>query len=322
MDKSRLEIKVGLFVLAGLVLLAVLVVQFSKGTSAFRSTITLKLHAVNVGGLKERASVLLAGVQVGAVKKIQLAPDGKSVTILLQIYKDFPIYGDARFVIEQAGFLGDQYVSVIPTENKGAPHIDGDVVDCQEPFDLQEVARGAAGFIKRMDETAKKLDASVTDLRTQVLNAQTLSSFGVVLTNMKTFTEDALGAIQAINAIVTTNGAQVSVAVSNLVVFSSQLDQLGVSAQAILATNSVNLGDATKNIDDVTVTLKQLAADLQAGRGLAGAVLQNQELATNVQNIAANLAVTTSNLNRVGIWGILWSQKSPATNHSLKTSHK
>ena len=322
MDKSRLEIKVGLFVLAGLVLLAGLVVQFSKGTSAFRSTITLKLHAVNVGGLKERASVLLAGVQVGAVKKIQLAPDGKSVTILLQIYKDFPIYGDARFVIEQAGFLGDQYVSVIPTENKGAPHIDGDVVDCQEPFDLQEVARGAAGFIKRMDESAKKLDASVTDLRTQVLNAQTLSSFGVVLTNMKTFTEDALGAIQAINAIVTTNGAQVSVAVSNLVVFSSQLDQLGVSAQAILATNSVNLGDATKNIDDVTVTLKQLAADLQAGRGLAGAVLQNQELATNVQNIAANLAVTTSNLNRVGIWGILWSQKSPATNHSLKTSHK
>ena len=148
---------------------------------------------MNVGGLKERASVLLAGVQVGAVKKIQLAPDGKSVTILLQIYKDFPIYGDARFVIEQAGFLGDQYVSVIPTENKGAPHVDGDEVDCQEPFDLQEVARGAAGFIKRMDETAKKLDASVTDLRTQVLNAQTLSSFGVVLTNMKTFTEDALG---------------------------------------------------------------------------------------------------------------------------------
>ena len=316
MDKSRLETKVGLFVLAGLVLLAVLVVQFSKGTSAFRSTITLKLHAVNVGGLKERASVLLAGVQVGAVKKIQLAPDGKSVTILLQIYKDFPIYGDARFVIEQAGFLGDQYVSVIPTENKGAPHVDGDVVDCQEPFDLQEVARGAAGFIKRMDETAKKLDDSVTDLRAQVLNAQTLSSFGVALTNMKTFTEEALGAIQAINAIVTTNGTQFSVAVSNLVVFSAQLDQLGVSAQGILATNSVNIADATKNIDEVTVTLKSLAADLQAGRGLAGAVLQNQELATNVQNIAANLAVTTSNLNRVGIWGILWSSKPAATNSS------
>ena len=50
------------------------------------------------------------------------------------------------------------------------------------------------------------------------------------------------------------------------------------------------------------------------GKGLAGTVLQNEELATNVvQAIAANLAITTSNLNRVGLWGILWSHKAPAT---------
>jgi len=321
MNKSRLEIKVGLFVAFALILLAVIVVQFSKGTSAFRGTITLKLHAINVGGLKPRASVLLAGVQVGAVKDIVLASDGKSVTILLQIYKEFPIYGDARFVIEQAGFLGDQYVSVIPTENKGNPHVDGDEVECQEPFDLQEVARGAAGFIKRMDETAAKLDASVTDLRAQVLNAQTLSSFGVALTNMKSFTEQALGAVDQIHSLVATNGDQIGIAVSNLVYFSSQMTQLGDEARGILATNGSNIGEATKNIDDMTVTLKQLAADLQAGRGLAGAVLQNQELATNVQNIAANLSITTSNLNRAGLWGIMWSHKTPAAT-SAKTPHK
>ncbi|MBW8864136.1 MAG: MCE family protein, partial [Verrucomicrobia bacterium] len=96
MNKSRLEIKVGLFVLSALVLLGVIVVQFSKGTSAFQGTITLKLHASNVGGLKSRASVLLAGVQVGAVKEIELAEDTKSVNIVLQIYKKYKIYGDDR----------------------------------------------------------------------------------------------------------------------------------------------------------------------------------------------------------------------------------
>jgi hypothetical protein len=100
------------------VLLAVLLIQFSKGTSLFRGTYELRLHAVNVGGLKQRAGVLLAGVQVGSVSDIQLADDGKSVTILLKIYKDYKIYHDARFVIEQSGFLGDQYVSVIPTANR------------------------------------------------------------------------------------------------------------------------------------------------------------------------------------------------------------
>lgn len=318
MEKSRLEIKVGLFVLVGLVLLGIMLVQFSKGTSAFRGTYSIKLTAVNVGGIKPRAGVLLAGVQVGSVRKIDLAADGKSVTMLLDVYKDCPIYDDARFVIEQAGFLGDQYISVIPTENKGGKFKDGAEVECQPPFDLQEVARGAAGFIKRMDETAKKLDASVTDLRAQVLNAQTLSSFGVAMTNLRSFTEEALGAVSDINALVATNGTQVSLAVSNFVRFSGSLEQLGVSAQSILATNAVNIGDATKNIDDVTVTLKALAADLQAGRGLAGAVLQNQELATNVQAIAANLSVTTSNLNRLGLWGILFEHKPESTNKTSR----
>jgi phospholipid/cholesterol/gamma-HCH transport system substrate-binding protein len=311
MGKSRLEIKVGLFVFVGLVLLTALLVQFSKGTSLFRGTYTLKLHAENVGGLKPRASVLLAGVQVGSVKQIQLAPDDRSVNIFLDIYKDYPVFHDAQFEIKSAGFLGDQYVSIMPMADTLPYLTNNEEVECAAPFDLQEVARGAAGFITRMDDTAKKLDASVTDLRAEVLNAQTLSSFGVALTNMKAFTEQALDAVNNINSLVATNGTQVGVAVSNLVFFSGQLTQLGGSAQDILATNSVNINAAVKNIDDITVMLKQIAADLQTGKGLAGTILQNQELATNVLDIAANLSITSSNLNRHGLWGILWSHKPP-----------
>ena len=318
MEKSRLEIKVGLFVLFGLALLAAILLQISKGASLWRGAYELHLHAVNVGGIKPRAGVLLAGVQVGSVSDINLAPDGKSVTIDLKIYNEFQIYHDARFVIEQSGFLGDQYVSIIPTTNALPYLANGADVPCQEPFNLQEVARSAAGFIQRIDETAKKLDASVTDLRAQVLNAQTLANFGTSITNLKLFTEQALDTVKDINTIVNTNGAQVGIAVSNTVAFSSGLIELETSAKNLLATNSVNINQATKDIADATATFKQLAADLQAGKGLAGAVLQNPELATNVQNIAANLSVTSSNLNRVGLWGILWSHPPPTTN---TTSH-
>lgn len=323
MEKSRLEIKVGLFVFLGLGLLAVLLVQFSKGTSLFRGTYTLNLHTENVGGLKQRSGVLLSGVQVGGVERIVLAPDGKSVTVVLKIYKDFPIYSDARFVIEQAGFLGDQFISVIPTKNEGVALTNDATVYCQEPFNLQEVARDAAGFIKRIDETAKKLDASVADLRARVLNAETLANFGTSITNLRLFTAQALDTIQNINTLVNTNSAQVNTAVSNAVLFSLELTQLAESAQRMLNTNSVNITVATKNIEDLTVTFKQLAADVQAGRGLAGTLLQNPELATNVQVIAANLSITSSNLNRLGLWGVLWSHKPPATNStSSKKSGK
>jgi len=314
MEKSRLETKVGLFVFIGLALLAILLIQFSKSTSLFRGTYELHLHAANVGGIKPRAGVLLAGVQVGTVSDIKLADDDKSVTMTLRIYKDYPIYHDARFVIEQSGFLGDQFVSVNPTTNAPPTLTNNADVYCDAPFNLQEVARSASGFIQQIDGTAQKLDASVTDLRAQVLNAQTLSSFGIAMTNMKAFTEQALAAVQDIHTLVATNGVEVGTAVSNLVYFSTELTQLAGSAQNVLATNGENINVATKNIEDISVTLKQLASDLQAGKGLAGAVLQNEELATNVQVVAANLAVTSSNLNRYGLWGILWSHKPPATN--------
>ena len=206
MDKSRLEIKVGLFVFIGLVLLAALLIMFSKGASLFRGTYELRLHASNVGDLKQRAGVLLAGVQVGTVSTIRLADDGKSVVILLNIYNRNKIYHDARFVIEQSGFLGDKYVSVIPTTNALPLLENGADVECQEPFNLQEVARSTSGFIKRIDDTAKKLDDSVTDLRRVVLNEQTLTNFSVAVNNLRTFSEQALGAVSDINTLVATNG--------------------------------------------------------------------------------------------------------------------
>jgi len=314
MEKPRLEIKVGLFVFIGLALLAVLLLQFSKSTSLWRGTYELHLHAANVGGIKPRAGVLLAGVQVGSVHDIHLADDGKSVTMILKIYKDVPIYGDARFVIEQSGFLGDQFISINPTTNALPALTNNASVECQAPFNIQQVARDAAGFIQRIDLTAKKLDAAVTDLRAQVLNAQTLAGFGASITNMKLFTEQALDAVHDISTIVNTNGAQAGVAVSNAVFFSAELVRLSDSARDALATNNANITKATKDIADTAGTFKQLAADLQAGKGLAGTLLQNPELAAHVQSLAANLAVTSSNLNRHGLWGILWSHDPPNTN--------
>jgi phospholipid/cholesterol/gamma-HCH transport system substrate-binding protein len=321
MDKSnRLEIKVGLFVLMGLVLLALLLLQFSKSTSLFRGTYEIRLHAANVGGIKPRAQVLLAGVQVGDVSDIKLAKDGKSVTIFLKIYRDSEIYHDARFVIQQAGFLGDQYVSIVPTANELPMLTNNTDVPCEEPFDLQAVARTASGFIQRIDGTAKKLDDAVSDFKRVVLNEQTLTNFALAIDNVRSVSAQALATVSGLDQLVATNGAQVNLAVSNIVFFSHQLNGLADSADKLLATNGAQIAVATKNISASTEILKGVLTDVQAGKGLAGALLQNQELSSNVQAIASNLALTSSNLNQRGIWGILWANKPHNTN-SPKSTH-
>jgi phospholipid/cholesterol/gamma-HCH transport system substrate-binding protein len=307
MEKSRLETKVGLFVFIGLALLVTLMVWFSKGASLFRSTYTLRLHTSNIGGLKSKTSVFLAGVPVGMVERIELDPSNTNVTAYLEIYQDHSIYHDARFVIEMSGFLGDQYVSVVPTANQLPLLTNGADVQCEAPFNLQEVARGAAGFVQRLDDTAKKLDASVADLRAQVLNAQTLANFGASITNLRVFTEQAVDTVRDIHEVVGTNRTQVALAVSNLVLFSDQLNTL-------LATNGDNLTAATKNIQELTARAQEIVHDVQAGRGLAGTLLENNETATNVQAAAQNLALVSSNLNRFGLWHFLWAHNPPPTN--------
>jgi len=314
MEKSRLETKVGLFVFVGLALLAMLLIWFSKGTSVFRGTYELRLHAVNVGGLKQRASVLLAGVQVGAVSDIQLAEDGKSVTIFLKIYKDCKIYHDARFVIEQSGFLGDQFVAIFPTSNAPPVLQDGADVNCQEPFNLQEVARSASGFLQRIEDTAQKLDASITDLRRVVLNKETLTNFTVAVDNMRSFSEQAMDTLNNINVLIDTNGTRVNVAVSNVLFFSQELVRLAGATENVVTNNGADISAAVKNIEASTATLKKLADDLQSGKGLAGTMLQNEPLATNMQVIAYNFAVASSNLNRLGLWKFLWHHEPVPTN--------
>ena len=315
MDKSkRLEIKVGIFVFVGLVLMAVLLIQFSKSTSLFRGTYTVHLHATDVGGIKPRAQVLLAGVQVGDVSDIQLAPDGRSVTINLSIYKEFEIFHDARFVIQQAGFLGDQYVAIVPTANTPPMLTNNADETCDAPFDLQEVARTASGFITRIDGTAKKLDDTVSDFKRVVLTEQTLTNFAVAIANVRAVSDEAKDTVNDLNHLVATNHIKVDVAISNLVYFSHQLNGLADNADLILATNGAKITLAINNITASTKMIEGVVSNVQAGQGLAGTILQNQALATNVQAIASNLAETTRNLNQVGLWGILWAHKPNQTN--------
>lgn len=99
MSRSRVEIKVGMFVLVGLLLLAAFVLLFSKGTAFWRGTFELRLKSENVGGIKPGSNILLAGVPVGRVTRAELAPDGKGVTIYLRILSKYQIYDDGKSVV-------------------------------------------------------------------------------------------------------------------------------------------------------------------------------------------------------------------------------
>ena len=131
---------------------------------------------------------------------------------------------------------------------------------------------------------------------------------------MRTVSEQATGTVANLNALVATNGTQIDLAVSNVVFFSQDLIRLSDDAHGVDRDQRPEISAAVKNIESSTETLKKLMDDLQSGKGLAGTLLKNEQLATNVQAVAANLAVATSNLNRLGLWRFLWHHELPPTN--------
>ncbi|HXS69715.1 MAG TPA: hypothetical protein VN761_12790, partial [Candidatus Polarisedimenticolia bacterium] len=125
--------------------------------------------------------------------------------------------------------------------------------------------------------------------------------------------ERAVVTVDNINNLVTTNSEAVAAAVSNVVYFSQQINEFAAGLKQVLATNGDELSSALKNIDASTVVLKNVMVDVQSGKGFAGNILRNEQMATNLNTTLYNLSITTSNLNRLGLWRFLWHKEVPPT---------
>jgi phospholipid/cholesterol/gamma-HCH transport system substrate-binding protein len=254
---------------------------------------------------------LMSGVQIGTVSQTELSPAGTNVSITLKIYRQYVVRDDALFKIEQSGFLGDQFVAIYPGRNEGKPLESGAHAHAEEPFNLQEVARATSGFIQRLDSTAKKLDDAINDVRREVLNDKVLTNLANTIVNLRSASEDAVVAVNNINELVRTNGAPATSAVSNLLAFSDRLNGIADRAQGLLATNSPQITSAISNLQTSTIQITNILGQIQAGKGTAGALVNNQAMADDFASLARNLAITTSNLNRLGFWHFIWYKPNP-----------
>ena len=311
MENRSLEWKVGAFVAVGLLLLAGLLVSFSKGVTRFARTYELYLRTTDIGGIKKGAAVLMAGYPVGNVTDLSLDPDTGVARLRLEILEQYRIRTNALFVIEQSGFLGDQYVAIYPGTNGAAAYLEpGQEVECPPPFNLQQTARDASGFIRRIDQTARRLDATITDIRRLVLNEPTLVQVSNTLDQLAAFSARAARAMDRVDRILQEQTPTVETALSNLNFATAEFGRFTHELNRTLEAHTNDVDVILDRLESVSAQVDALLQDLRAGRGLAGRLFTDETLARHLEEIAANLSVTTSNLNRFGLWRLLWKPRS------------
>jgi phospholipid/cholesterol/gamma-HCH transport system substrate-binding protein len=116
MQRQWVEIIVGLFVIAGVVALLFLSLKVSNLNSV---TVTdpyqVSARFDNIGSLKVRAPVTMAGVKIGRVNDIRLDSASYQAEVVMDIsgeYKQLPV--DSSASINTQGLLGEQFVSLEP----------------------------------------------------------------------------------------------------------------------------------------------------------------------------------------------------------------
>lgn len=115
MERTTLDLWVGIFVVAGISALVMLAMKVGN-LSTYNMSESYQVHAYfsNIGGLKPKASVKSAGVLVGRVTGIMLDTERYEADVVMSLDKRYQFPKDTFANILTSGLLGEQYIGLLP----------------------------------------------------------------------------------------------------------------------------------------------------------------------------------------------------------------
>ncbi len=163
MIARKYETIVGLFVVASLAALLIMVVIVAQQEGLFQEYVTYRTVFKNVSGLKAGSEVHLAGVTVGNVVSTAINPDG-NIMVTFQVLKKYSsqIREDSRSTIGFMGLLGDKSLDLTPGTPQTNPIPPEGIVKSVEPIDITQLLSRAGPTLDDLQKVISNL-VSLTD---------------------------------------------------------------------------------------------------------------------------------------------------------------
>jgi len=156
------SVRAGLFVVIGGIIIILIILALGQRSHLFTRQYSLSASFENAGGLISGASVRVAGVNAGTVRRIQIIrePSGEAkVQLALSLGKAYQgdIRDDSVATIRSLGLLGDKYVEITLGSESAPPLPDGATIKTQDTVDYYQVADEARETFRRANEIAKEI---------------------------------------------------------------------------------------------------------------------------------------------------------------------
>ncbi|MEO9004305.1 MAG: MlaD family protein [Ginsengibacter sp.] len=297
--KGMNNVKLGAFVLAGLIFLVVLLYMIGKNRNMFGSNFILTARFENVQGLKAGNNVRYGGIDVGTVKKITILNDTMmEVVMTIDEKMKSIIHKNALASIGTDGLVGNKVVNMVSGKQPSAVVENGDILATKSFGDMHEmletlgktnndiniIAGEMKTAIQRVNksealwslledkELPRQLNASVANIRLATVKANTM------VNELNTIVHDVKSGKGSAGVILTD-----TTLVYNLNVAILKMQSIGDSADALL--------------HEITSTVAGIKTDINSGKGPVGALLKDSIMTAKISNTLDNIQEGTDGFN-------------------------
>jgi phospholipid/cholesterol/gamma-HCH transport system substrate-binding protein len=274
--EQALELKAGIFVLIGLVFIAMMAFKFGRlGQGLFQQYYSLTVTFPSADGLIKNSDVQLAGARIGYVaEKPVITTGGSGVTLPLKILANVKIPRDTTFEVSSSGLLGDKFVDITPTKDFDAKTFNAsDPAEVLAPGETVEGSSGGVSLGELQTKGADVFEELKVEIRklTVVTDQRNISD---TLTHLKGTSEHFEVASKDMDTVVLNAKGAVD------------------SAKQTLGTVNAAAADVNTAIDDAKTTLaavRGLLAKAETGNGPIATLLNDPQLSRNLKVFVANL---------------------------------
>jgi len=294
------NIKLGVFVLAGLIVMMVAFYMIGSNTSMFGSSFKLKARFSNINGLMEGNNVLFSGIQAGTVKSMEIINDTTfEVTMLIDSKVSAYIHNNAQAAIGTEGLMGNKVVTIQPVKFNSPIVKNGDLLTAQKLTSMD-------AMLQTLSKTNNNIAAISEALKTTVMRLDTSEIFNVL--NDKTIGISLRSSLKSINNA--SNNASEMTGGLNAIV--AQIKQ-GKGAAGILLTDTgfaanlrmsmIRIRSATDNANKMTLQLNNMAGninhELAYGKGPLHALLRDSSITQRLNTSMENVQKGTDGFNQI-----------------------
>jgi phospholipid/cholesterol/gamma-HCH transport system substrate-binding protein len=188
------KIKLGLFILGGLLLFAVVLFVIGKKNNLFTPVFTLSAAFNNVSGLQVGNNIRFSGITIGTVDDITIVNDSiVKVTMVLKTSVKKFIKTDSKAVIASDGIIGDKLVIISQGSGESPIVKEGQLLESEEPIEtadiiasLQVSAANAEVITDQLAEVMIKVNNGNGTLGRLIQDPTIANNLSQTMQNMKT----------------------------------------------------------------------------------------------------------------------------------------